>query len=122
MLAEAYGGGMTITRAMATGSPDPEGRGRVQVVTAPGDGPLWAARVFSSSGLGDAEIPAGAAVWVVLEQDDPLSPVVLGLVDPLPRTAARTLQGERLGDAWDQGHAAGTDDAAGRSDTPNPYR
>lgn len=111
-----------IVRAVAQGDPDPEGRGRVRVKIPNQGVTMWADRVFPLTPFGDVEVPGGAAVWVGFEGDDGASPVVLGLVDPLPRSAARTLQVERMGDAWDQGHAAGSQDGAQSSDTPNPYR
>ncbi|MFS0732728.1 phage baseplate assembly protein V [Microbacterium sp. 1P10UB] len=111
-----------ITRAVAQGEADPEGRGRVRVEIPDEGVTAWAARVFPLTPYGDAEVPAGAAVWVGFERDDRAFPVVLGLVEPLARSAARTLQVERMGDAWDQGHAAGSLDGAQGSDTANPYR
>lgn len=92
-------------------------------VQLPGGGELrWAARAFPLTPYGDADIPGDVEVWLGFEDDDRDLPVVLGLVGPLPRAAARTLQVERMGDAWDQGHAAGTSDGAQGADTPNPYR
>jgi 8-oxo-dGTP diphosphatase len=60
--------------------------------------------------------------WITREDADVLEVAPLARRYFLPAAApAPSLTREALGDAWDQGHAAGASDAAG-TDTPNPYR
>lgn len=82
---------------------------------------LWAPRVIPIAAFAAHDVAIGAAVWVAFEDDDPASPVVLGLLDPPARRDALARDLEALGDAWDRGHASGTADGGGGV-TPNPYR
>ncbi|RLK47892.1 phage baseplate assembly protein V [Microbacterium telephonicum] len=113
---------MGVHRARIVETVDPQGRGRVQIALPSTDALLWAPTVVPFAAFTAAVTEIGADVWVAFEADDPDRPVVLGLVEPPPRTPARARDREALGDAWDRGHAAGSADAAADGDTTNPYR
>ncbi len=116
-----YGECVGVHRAVVVANTDPLENGRLQVSFTSDGSVAWAARVFPLTAFPAGEVPIGAGVWVSLENDDPDLPVVLGLIDPLSRRDAVSRNLEAMGDAWDQGHAAGTTDSGGGM-TPNPYR
>ncbi|MFE1664050.1 phage baseplate assembly protein V [Microbacterium sp. P02] len=118
--AALYGERVGIQRATVVGDQDPLGEGRLQVSVASG-GSAWATRVIPIAAFTAHHVAVGTQVWIAHEDDDAELPVVLGLVDPPSRAASLARDLEALGDAWDQGHAAGRADASGDA-TPNPYR
>ncbi|WP_141931952.1 phage baseplate assembly protein V [Microbacterium sp. SLBN-146] len=112
---------MGIQRATVVSDDDPSGAGRLQVEIPASGATLWAARVHPIAAFTAHGVAVGSAVWIAFEGDDPERPIVLGLVEAPARRDAFARDIEALGDAWDQGHAAGSTDAAG-GDTPNPFR
>lgn len=112
---------MGIQRAIVVSEDDPSGAGRLQVEIPSSGTTLWAPRIHPIAAFTAHAVATGSVVWIAFEDDDPGRPVILGLVDPPARRDALARDLEALGDAWDQGHAAGTADAAGGS-TSNPYR
>jgi hypothetical protein len=110
-----------LLRATVIANADPQGQGRLQVRISSSGSVQWAPRVIPIAAFTAHDVPLGAAVWVAFEEGEPEQPVVLGLVEPLPRREALSRDLEAMGDAWDQGHAAGSSDADGGA-TPNPYR
>ncbi|MCT9819579.1 phage baseplate assembly protein V [Microbacterium sp. W1N] len=119
---------MAVHRAQISAADDPERQGRLQITIPTTGAQLWARAVVPFAAFATPLAEVGALVWVAYEDDHPDAPVVLGLVDPPPRTSTRARDLEALGDAWDRGHAAGAADADGTGpgdtpgDTPNPYR
>ena len=117
-----YGECVGVHRAVVVANRDPLENGRLQVSFTSDGSVAWAARVLPVAAFLVSEVPIGAGVWVAFENDDPDRPVVLGLIDPPARRESLSRGLEAMGDAWDQGHAAGTTDSDGGSATLNPYR
>jgi uncharacterized protein involved in type VI secretion and phage assembly len=119
--APRYGESVGIQRAIVVSDDDPSGAGRLQVEIPSRGTTLWASRAYPIAAFTAHGVTVGSAVWIAFEGDDFDRPVVLGLVEPPTRRDAFSRDLEALGDAWDQGHAAGSTDAAG-GNTPNPFR